>query len=75
MFGLFICLFVNKSVELGTRVDWTAEFRTRSMFHSVELKRWYLVLPSKAINEAKTFLKSLQQAARGMFFTIEDPKM
>lgn len=63
------------SVDLGHRVDWTNEFRSNSMYRSIELTRWFLIVPARAINEAKMFLKALQQAAKGMYFKIEEPKM
>lgn len=64
-----------KSIELGNRTDWTAEFRGKSMYHTVEMKRWILIYPARAKADTQQFVQALQQASRGMNFNIASPKV
>lgn len=45
------------------------------MFQTVEMKRWILIYPARAKNEAQQFVQALQKASSGMNFTIAQPKM
>lgn len=45
------------------------------MAHCIDLKRWYLITPSRARREAEDFVKALQRAGNGMRFQIANPRM
>lgn len=45
------------------------------MFHSIELKRWYVITTTRASKLTEDLIKSLQQVGRGMNFTIAKPRV
>lgn len=44
------------------------------MHSSIELKRWYIVVPERARREAADFINVLIDAARGLRFEISRPR-
>lgn len=44
------------------------------MAYTIDLKRWFLITPARARNEAEDFVKALQRAGTGMRFTISNPR-
>lgn len=71
----FVYFFFICRVATNNTVDWTREFRNNSMFHSIELKRWYVITTTRASKLTEDLIKSLQQVGRGMAFTIAKPRM
>lgn len=45
------------------------------MYTCIDLKRWYVITPSRAKEEATQFIEALKRAGRGMQFTIANPRM
>lgn len=64
----------NATVLPDDTLDWTRAFRNNSMYTSSDLKNWHIIVPSKALRETEQFCQTLQQAARGMRFTISPPQ-
>lgn len=64
----------GKHFSSGPDVDWTRNLRSSRMLHTIELKKWALVYPSKMDNVAKTFFRLLQDCGKGMAFQVPPPK-
>lgn len=70
-----VCYLFCFRAATNNRADWTNEFRNNSMAHCIELKRWYLITPSRCKKEAEDFVKALQRAGSGMRFNIVNPRL
>lgn len=69
-------LFGNeRKVPTDKRADWTSAFRDNSLFHSIELKRWFVIATPNAMGQTEMFVQALQKASNGMRFHIANPKM
>lgn len=70
------CIYVSFILDRRTNreADWTNELRNHSMYSSVELKRWYIVVPERARREAADFINVLMDAAKGLRFEISRPR-
>lgn len=57
-----------------SRADWTNEFRNTAMFRHVDIKRWYVIMPSQNVREAQDFVSLCIKAAQGMKMEIKQPR-
>ncbi|KAH8412373.1 hypothetical protein KR009_001599 [Drosophila setifemur] len=64
----------NKRYLCDSRADWTGEFRNSSMFSHVDIKRWYVITPSRSVRETQEFVKLCIRAAAGMKMHISEPR-
>lgn len=71
--NFFFIIFLR--VKTDERADWQSEFRNNAMACCVDLKRWYVITPSRCRKEAEDFVKALQRAGNGMKFTIANPRL
>lgn len=62
-------------VPAGEEADWTREFRNNSMFLSVALRKWCVVVPQRSTREAREFIRCIRQAAQGMRMEMEEPQV
>ncbi|KAM8717614.1 hypothetical protein ACLKA7_004331 [Drosophila subpalustris] len=68
-------LFGNQSFYLcDNRADWTFEFRNRSMFTQVAIKRWYVITPRRSLRETQEFVKLVIKAANNMKMHVAEPR-
>lgn len=65
----------GKRVPAGEEADWTREFRNNSMFLSVALRKWCVVVPQRSTREAREFIRCIRQAAQGMRMEMEEPQV
>lgn len=64
----------NKTEE-PRNADWTNAFQGRhSMFRSVRLERWTVVIPNNLKKDADDFLNCIIQVAGGMRFEVAQPQ-
>lgn len=73
VFNFIVFFFCRESS--GPRVDWTNHFRNNCMHRTIPLHNWYYIFPGRCGREANTFLQTVQDAARGMQFSISRPQM
>lgn len=65
----------GQRTEQPRNADWTNAFQGKhSMFRSVELERWSMVVPNNLTQDAEEFLKCLIQVANGMRFSVSEPE-
>lgn len=62
-------------VSAGDMADWQMAFRKNPMCISVPLINWYVVVTAGSDRLMTDFIQCLKQAARGMYFQIEDPQL
>uniref|UniRef100_A0A336LSU2 CSON003002 protein n=1 Tax=Culicoides sonorensis TaxID=179676 RepID=A0A336LSU2_CULSO len=55
--------------------DWTSDFRSNSLFTTVPLNNWCLIVPRRGSNEANSFVRVLQDAVRNMRMRINKPQV
>lgn len=67
--------FGNGTVACNESADWTMAFRNKTLYHTVDLGRWLLIMPRDLETDANNFFKILQQVARGMGFNIAKPRI
>lgn len=60
--------------QANREADWTNDLRNHSMYRSVELQRWYIVVPERVRREATDFINVLMEAAKGLRFVISRPQ-
>jgi len=53
--------------------DWMREMRSSPYVHTVPLKEWAVVFPSRLGRETEAFVRQLQQCGKGMRFPVPDP--
>ncbi|XP_054737592.1 protein aubergine-like [Anastrepha obliqua] len=63
----------NKRYDCNEFADWTREFRNNSMYKHVDIKRWYVITPSRNLREAQNFVQMCIRAANGMRMGIAEP--
>lgn len=56
-------------------VDWTNAMKTNYMHTNVELKRWAIISPRRAMGDATKFLQLLSDVAKGMKYNMGSPKI
>ncbi|XP_062128728.1 protein aubergine-like isoform X1 [Drosophila sulfurigaster albostrigata] len=56
------------------RADWTYECRKDAMFTNVDIKRWYVITPSRSKHEVQQFVKLCMQASGGMKLRMSEPR-
>lgn len=60
--------------EAPRNADWTSAFQGRhSMYRSVKLQTWSMVIPNNLNADAQAFLQCLTQVAAGMRFELSRP--
>lgn len=57
------------------KADWNMAFRDNSMYQSVPLDNWVYMYPHRNGREANDFIRSLQTAARGMRYELNQPRV
>lgn len=72
---ILLLFYVYHRVSSGPNFDWTQQFRNNAMYQSIELHNWYYIFPGRCGREANSFLQTVQDAARGMQFSIGRPQM
>ncbi|XP_017059224.1 protein aubergine [Drosophila ficusphila] len=63
----------NRTYLCDNRADWTHEVRKQAMFSHVDIKRWYVITPSRNLRETQEFVKMCIRAANGMKMCISEP--
>ncbi|KAH8298095.1 hypothetical protein KR018_006591 [Drosophila ironensis] len=56
------------------RADWTAEFRSNSMFSHVDIKRWYVITLRRSLRETQEFIRMCIRTANAMKMVIAEPR-
>lgn len=57
------------------RADWTREFRNNAMYHHVDIRRWYVIVPKRNVREVQDFVQMCIKAAGSMKMHISEPRM
>lgn len=56
-------------------VDWTNPMKVNFMYTNVDLKKWVIITPSRAMNDTTKFLELLGEVANGMKYAMGNPKI
>lgn len=62
-------------VENNIEADWTRHMKTNQMYQFVNLENWALVYPAFSETLVREFIGALITTAKGMSFTIADPRI
>lgn len=54
--------------------DFYRSMTTNPVFLSVDIARWYFLVPKNCDREANQFLKTLQEVSRALNITVKDPR-
>lgn len=65
----------ERTVECNESADWTMAFRNNTLYHTVDLGRWLLIIPRDLETDANNFIRILQQVATAMGFRIAKPRI
>ncbi|XP_050437858.1 piwi-like protein Siwi [Adelges cooleyi] len=65
----------SKNYSGGEEADWTKHLRMLPMYMCAVVKCWVVVAPVQNIQEVNNFVKSLERAAKQMYFTLPQPVM
>ncbi|KAG4066173.1 hypothetical protein HA402_014473 [Bradysia odoriphaga] len=63
----------NKISVTNQEADWSREFRNISMYTSMHLKKWVVIVPQRKRREAEDFIGILQKSGMGMRYEIAKP--
>ncbi|XP_003708345.1 aubergine isoform X2 [Megachile rotundata] len=69
-----IILGGNRPVSAGKTADWTRELHNKALFNTAKLSNWVLICMHRMRHEVEKFIRMLQESARGMGCTIENPR-
>lgn len=64
----------NKIVRTDHNADWSRDLRSISMFSHVDIKRWYVIVPRRNLQEVQEFVKMCIRAAASMKMHISEPR-
>ncbi|KAL7288194.1 piwi-like protein Siwi [Trichogramma pretiosum] len=67
--------FHGRAITPKVSGDWNFDAQENKMFAVSKLNSWHVIVPSKHVDDAKTFIQSIMSSAAAMNFKIDRPKI